>query len=166
MALAGLNRPADAIEPLQQYLAARPADRVRRVPRAADQYPAPKQPPGQGAQDPRANRGSGTQPPGFAAATHRLAEAAFAAGKYDEAIGLFGVLIQDGQPPEWASKGWSGLGWAQFRAGKAEAAAVAFGQLVDRYPESPLAAEGAMMKAKRWSNWTAEKMRWKPICWS
>jgi TolA-binding protein len=149
MSLSGLNRPADAVEPLQQYLAAQPegaesaACRVQLIDallqsnRLDEALRIHAQMPEQG-----------PSPPGFAAATHRLAEAAFAAGKHDEASGLFGVLIQDGQPPEWASKGWSGLGWAQFRAGKAEAAAVAFGQLIDKYPESPLAAEGAMMKAK------------------
>ena len=45
-------------------------------------------------------------------------------------------------------QGWAGLGWANFRAGKLEPAAVAFGQLVERYPESPLAAEAAVMRAK------------------
>ena len=56
--------------------------------------------------------GSANAATGFEAATLRLAEAAFEAGKYDDSVELFGILIEDRQPPEWASKGWSGFGWA------------------------------------------------------
>lgn len=149
MAYAGLNRHADAIEPLQQYLEAQPAGpeaAACRVQLINSQVQSNRLEEALKTHSQAA--GQGPPPPGFAAATLRLAEAAFEAGKFNEAVGLFGILVQDGQPPEWASKGWSGLGWTQFRAGKAEAAAVAFGHLIDQFPESPLAVEGAMMKAK------------------
>jgi len=149
MALSGLNRPTDAIEPLRQYLAAQPRggesaacrvqliDALLQCDRLDDAIRTHAEMPDQELFE-----------PGFAAATHRLAEVAFVAGKNDQAIRLFGVLVQDGQQPEWASKGWLGLGWSQFREGQAEAARDAFGQLLQRYPDSPLAAEGAMMSAK------------------
>ncbi|MCU0977790.1 MAG: tetratricopeptide repeat protein [Pirellulaceae bacterium] len=149
MAYAGLNRHADAIEPLQQYLAAQPpgpeaaACRVHLINSLVQS----------GCVDEALKMhgevaGLPTPPPGFEAATLRLAEAAYEAGKYDDSVALFEILIEDRQPAEWASQGWSGLGWTQFRAGKAEAAVVAFTRLFDQYPESPLAAEGALMKAK------------------
>jgi len=149
MALAGLNRPADAVEPLQEYLAAQPQgaesaacrvqliDALLQCDRLDDALRAHAEMPDRALAE-----------PAFAAATHRLAEAAFVAGKNDQAIRLFGVLVQGGQTPEWASKGWLGLGWAQFRDRKAEAAENAFGQLLERYPDSPLAAEAAMMRAQ------------------
>jgi TolA-binding protein len=149
MAYAGLDRHSDAIEPLQQYLAAQPpgpeaaACRVHLINSLVQSSCLDEalKMHGQVADLP-------TPPPGFEAATLRLAEAAYEAGKYDDSVELFGILIDDRQPPEWASKGWSGLGWCQFRAGKAESAVVAFTRLLDQYPESPLAAEGAMIKAK------------------
>jgi cellulose synthase operon protein C len=149
MAYAGLNRHADAIEPLQEYLAAQPpgpeaaACRVHLINSLVQSSCLDEalKMHGEVADLP-------TSPPGFEAATLRLAEAAYEAGKYDDSVELFGILIDDRQPPEWASKGWSGLGWCQFRAGKAESAIVAFTRLLDQYPESPLAAEGAMIKAK------------------
>ena len=45
-------------------------------------------------------------------------------------------------------QGVVGTGLDPVPAGKAEAAKVAFERLLDQYPESSLAAEGAMMKAK------------------
>ena len=149
LAYARLNRPAEAIEPLQQYLAAQPtgpeatACRMHliqalvqsgRVDEALPIYQAVAdlQPP----------------PSGFEAATLQLAEAALEAGKYEDASELFGRLAEDGQPPEWASQGWSGLGWTRFRAGKPAEALLAFDRLLDLYPDIPLAAQAAMMKAK------------------
>jgi len=149
LACTRLNRPADAIEPLQQYLAAQPAGpeaaacRIQliqalmlsgRVGEALliHREVADLQPP----------------PAGFEAVTLQLAEAALEAGKYDDAAELFGVLAEERQPPEWACKGWSGLGWTRFRAGKPEQALLAFTRLLDRYPDNSLAPEAGLMKAK------------------
>jgi len=149
MALAGLNRRAEAIEPLQKYLATGPAgeealacrlqliDALIQDSRLDEALQVYSQITGQDAHQPF-----------YLEATHRLAEAALGAGKHEEAMRLFGLLTRDGQPPEAAAKGWAGLGWANFRTGKLEPAALAFGQLVERYPASPLAAEAAIMRAK------------------
>lgn len=149
MALSGLNRPADAIEPLRRYLAAQPqgADALACRVQLLDSL----------LQGNRLDEAFLVQAelsaaellePACAAATHRLAEAAFVAGKNEQASRLFGSLASDGQQPEWAAKGWLGLGWAQFREGAAEAAGEAFGQVLERYPDSPLAPEAAMLRAK------------------
>lgn len=149
MALSALERIGEAVELLQQHLESQPdgpeadACRVQLIellPRADRWDEALRLI----AQTPPAR----LHQPSFAAAVHHSAEAALRAGKNTDAVTLFGILIQDGQPEEWAVKGWSGLGWAQLRADKAAAAAVAFGRLVERYPDHPLAAEAAMMKAK------------------
>jgi len=149
LALAGLNRQAEAIEVLQKYLATGPTgsnatacrlelmEALAHENRLDEALQVHAQITGQDAQ----------QAP-YAAATHRLAESALTAGKVDAAMGLFGVIVQDGQPPELADKGWTGLGLANFQAGKAEAAVVAFDQVIERHPESPLAVKAAMMKAK------------------
>lgn len=149
LALTKLNRCAEAAGLLQKYLATKPAGNDATACRLQliDIL----------VQDKRLNEalkvhaqitGRDTAQPGYGEATHRLAEAALAAGKYDAASGLFGLLTQDGQPWEVADKGWAGMGVANFRAGKLEAAVAAFGQLVERFPKSPLASKGAMMKAK------------------
>jgi cellulose synthase operon protein C len=149
MALSQRNRPADAIAPLRHYLAAQPQgseavvcrvqllDALLQCNRLDEAFRVQAE-----------LADTELLEPVAAAATHRLAEAAFVAGNNDQAIRLFGQLVRDGQTPEWAAKGWLGLGWAQFREGDAEAAGEAFGELLQRYPDSALASEAAMMRAK------------------
>ncbi len=149
MALAGLNRQAEAIEPLRQYLATQPAGKDAAACRTQLLRVLTEENRLDEAMKIHSEMsGQKSEQPEYGEVTRKLAEALFAAGKHDEALRVFGLLVQDGQPPELAAQGWAGLGWAHFRAGKMDAAATAFGRLVERYPESPMAAEAAMMKAK------------------
>jgi TolA-binding protein len=61
---------------------------------------------------------------------------------------LFEILTRDGNPPEYVAKGLSGLAWIQAKADNAADSAKTFAQLVDQFPDSPLAPEAALMRAK------------------
>ncbi len=76
----------------------------------------------------------------------RLAESALDAKKRDQAESFFAIAAQtasSGLKP----KSLSGYGWTLYHQKKFDDAATAFGKLVDEFPDDPLAAEGARMKA-------------------
>jgi cellulose synthase operon protein C len=77
-----------------------------------------------------------------AVTTLQVAETAYASGDFDRARELFASLTKDRQAPAAA---WSGLGWCYFRASQWKESAAAFRHVVDESPESPLAAEAALM---------------------
>lgn len=77
-----------------------------------------------------------------------LAEAAYT-GKQDAlAEQLFRELAGHDGAPELAARGLSGLAWLAWRRDDATQAATACAELLARYPDSPLAAEAAMMRGQ------------------
>ncbi|MBC8868924.1 MAG: tetratricopeptide repeat protein [Planctomycetes bacterium] len=149
MASIGLGSHADAITPLRQYLASQPDGPISskcRIQLAvalahSDQLDeAVRIHDGLAAGD--------REHESYTLATYYLAETAYAAGEYGSAERLFTALTRKNESDEYAAKGWSGVGWSNFNLDRSEAAAEAFGRLVDGYPQSELAPEAAMMQAK------------------
>jgi TolA-binding protein len=149
MAYIGLERPAEAIAPLRQYLASQPNG-----PESSEcriQLAVALARSGQLNEAFRVHIGL---PEGdrehalYLQATHCLAETAYGADEYGSAERLFTTLTQNEESEEYAAKGLSGAGWSNYKLGRSEAAADAFKRLVEGYPQSELAPEAAMMQAK------------------
>jgi len=81
-------------------------------------------------------------------AMHEVAEAAYAARRFETAEEYFRRLTSSGASPNDAAKGWSGLGWVYYQTAKFDDAAAAFGKVCDGYSDSGLAAEAQLMRAK------------------
>ncbi|QDU93363.1 tetratricopeptide repeat protein [Lignipirellula cremea] len=77
-----------------------------------------------------------------------LAEQAYAADQKPFAAELFADLARSDRPDEFRAKGNSGLAWCRFDAGEMAAAAEVFSLLLADQPDSPLAAEAALMRGK------------------
>jgi TolA-binding protein len=77
----------------------------------------------------------------------RLAEAAETAKRYDSAAELF-RLVAAGDDPALATRARSGLGWALLEAGKPAAAADAFAALLTATPDDPLAPDAALGRGR------------------
>jgi len=149
MAYMGLERHADAIAPMRQYLASQPngPDSSKcRIQLAVALARA-----GQLNEAVRAHIGLPERDREHALylqATHYLAETAYGDDEYGSAERLFTALTQNENSDEYVAKGWSGVGWSNYKLGRSEAAADAFKRLVEGYPQSTLASEAAMMRAK------------------
>jgi TolA-binding protein len=91
---------------------------------------------------------SDAREPYYPAATHALAEAAYAARRLDDAGRLYRVLADGQFGDRYEQLGLSGLGWTQFESGAAPAAAETFGRLVARHPRCQQAADAAWMRAQ------------------
>ncbi len=78
----------------------------------------------------------------------QVAEAAFAAGEFDLARELFSGLVEPGNPPEAMRRGLSGLAWCHFRVAQWSEAAEFFDRLRNDFPDSPSAAEAALMRGR------------------
>lgn len=79
--------------------------------------------------------------------TEQLAEAAYESGDAEWAKELFGRLAKDG-PAGKQARGLAGLGWSQLKAGNLEEAAATFGQVLGRNPPPELAAETALVRGQ------------------
>jgi TolA-binding protein len=78
-----------------------------------------------------------------------LAEAAYGQHRQNEAKLLFEELAREGNPAEYRTRGLSGMAWLQWESGDGAAeSAETFEQLLREFPESPLAAEAAMMRGQ------------------
>lgn len=88
--------------------------------------------------------------PDYLEATAALAEAAYAAGRYETAQQLFAVLAKVEYPPELQAQGLSGLGWCHYHLHQWAPAREAFARLVEQQPASLLASESALMQARMW----------------
>ncbi len=77
-----------------------------------------------------------------------MAETAYGHGQRELAAQLFRELARDGHPAEFVAQGISGLAWLEFNAAGLAGSAQQFQRLLDRYPDSPLAAEAAMMRGQ------------------
>ncbi len=149
MAYMGLERHADAITPLRQYLASLPNGSESSKCRIQLTVALARS-----GQLNDAVRAHVSLPDGdrehslYLQATHYLAETAYGANEYGSAERLFTTLTRHENDGEYAAKGWSGVGWSNYQLGRSEAAADAFKRLVEGYPQSEVAPEAAMMQAK------------------
>ncbi len=148
-ALVGLKRYADAIQPFRAYLALEPdgpdaarsraelavslahEDRLTEAKEAHDELLA------------RHPRDAILLP-----TTDYLAEKAYAADRKDWARELFAVLARNGNPPDYVAKGLSGLAWTEYENNDPLKSAATFEQLMREHPESELAAEAALVRAR------------------
>ncbi len=155
-ALVALGRLADAVTPLQEYLAA-----VSSAPDAPDDPDVERC---------RAQlavvltrlgqwedvesvlaqwRQSHADAQQYGSTILYVAEAAYSAQRNELAATLFQELADHGHSPESTARGLSGLAWLRWRDkdGATQSAAV-FQELLERCPESPLAAEAALMRGQ------------------
>jgi len=149
-ALVALGRFADAVTPLEAYLAALPAGpdatkcraqlavalahlgRWKEVETVVQQF-------GDSQADPAL----------YVSTIEFVAESALSANRLELAESLFRQLADRSVTPESTARALSALAWITWRADRGAAqAAEAFGELVQRYPDSPLAAEAAMMRGQ------------------
>lgn len=85
----------------------------------------------------------------YLASLEYLAEKAYDEGRRDLAERMFRELAQDGNPDKYVVQGMSGLAWLDWTGeGENAASAEQFERLLKRFPESPLAAEAAMMRGR------------------
>ena len=78
-----------------------------------------------------------------------VAEAAYRQGQHELAGRAFRELAREGNPAAYVAQGLSGLAWLAWdRDGGCAESAGHFEQLLDRFPDSPLAAEAAMMRGQ------------------
>ena len=148
-ALVALNRHADAIQPLGDYLKSQPsgsdAARCRSQLTLAlaqlDQLDEARAV----YEDYRRHHPNHDT---WLATTHYLAESAYRAGNTTWARQLFTLLAADGNPSEYVTSGLSGIAWCQFEADDATGSAATFERLLVEDSTSPLAHEAAVMRAK------------------
>jgi TolA-binding protein len=148
-ALVALKRYAEAVVPIEAYLAAQPQGdgaawalgELAICQARSKQLDRSKQTYGRLASE---HPGSKLIPPTAAA----LAEASLAEGDKQWSADLFRSLTNDGNPAEYVARGLSGVAWSQFAAGQLAEAAGAFEQLLARYPQDPLAAEAALVRGQ------------------
>lgn len=76
------------------------------------------------------------------------AEAAYDANQLRVAARLFTLIAREEVPAEPRSHALSGLAWTQFRLAGKQASAATFERLLRDYPESPLAPEAALVRAR------------------
>jgi TolA-binding protein len=78
-----------------------------------------------------------------------MAEAAYSGGQRELAAEMFRELARDGNPDKYVIQGMSGLAWLDWTGGQDAAnSARKFDQLLKRFPDSPIAAEAAMMRGQ------------------
>jgi TolA-binding protein len=149
-ALVELGRFADAVAPLQDYLTsptlgpdveqcrAQLAVVLSRLERWTEVEPVVAQ-----------LRESHADEELYSSTIEYLAEAAYGKNQNDLAESLFQELANSDRSPQSAARGLSGLAWLKWRQQDgATQSAAAFEQLLLRFPDSPLAAEAAMMRAQ------------------
>lgn len=79
----------------------------------------------------------------------RVAEAALASKKYDEAAKLFQEVAEaDSTDPALGARARLGLGWARLDSGKPAEAAEAFAAFLKARPDDPLAPEAALARGR------------------
>ncbi len=78
-----------------------------------------------------------------------LSEAAYSHAQHELAERLFRELARDDNPEKYVAQGLSGLAWLDWsRENGAARSAATFERLLKRFPNSPLAAEAAMMRGQ------------------
>lgn len=143
------NRFAEAIAPLEAYLAAGPSGdaaikargnlaiccaRAKQLDKAKRLYGALAE--------------KHAQHESLVPATEQLAEAAYEAGDTAWSNELFARLAKQAAQPDKQLAGLSGLGWSQYKAGKLKEAAATFAQLLARNPDPALGAEASLVRGQ------------------
>jgi len=146
------GRFAEAIEPLERYLAAKPKGDVADFALAhlAHARLERRQPNEATAALDRLAAGF-PKSKALAPTRLRLAEAALAAGELDRAATLFRPVAEPDTPeadPALVARARSGLGWTLWRDNKPAEAAEAFGVLLQAGPDDPLAPEAALVRGR------------------
>ena len=147
--LLALKKYADAVGPLEAFLASKPAGdaevravgqlticyaRTGRLDQAKQLYAALiEKHPGH---------------PLLAPATEQLVEAAFDADDTAWATKLSGKLAFASDQPEYELKGKLNLAWSQYKSGKLAEAAATFGEVLEQNPPEPIAAEAAAARGQ------------------
>jgi len=83
-----------------------------------------------------------------AAVTLRFAEAMYAVNRRTRSAELFSVLTDKQYPQAIQARGLSGLAWCQLDHADPSAAAATFDRLLNEHPDSVLASEAAIARAK------------------
>jgi TolA-binding protein len=89
-----------------------------------------------------------TSDPDVAAAVLVAAEKAYDGKQLLVAQRLFSLISAEHVPPAERGQALSGLAWTQFRLAGKQASAATFERLLRDYPDSPLAAEAALLRAR------------------
>ena len=84
----------------------------------------------------------------IAGAILHAAEAAYAANDMRAAAQLFELISREQAPAQQRSHALSGLAWTQFRLAGKQVSAATFERLLQDYPDCPLAAEAALVRAR------------------
>ena len=80
--------------------------------------------------------------------TAEMADAAFEAGELEWSRRLFQWLNQSAPSRDVEANSLAGVGWTQFKAGQWKEAAASFGQVLEKNPPAALAAEMALVRGK------------------
>jgi TolA-binding protein len=83
-----------------------------------------------------------------AAAVLVAAEGAYKSNDFRTAEKLFAVAAREGVPDQQRTQALSGLAWTQYRSAGKQVSAATFERLLQEYPDSPLAAEAAAVRAR------------------
>lgn len=83
-----------------------------------------------------------------AEARYQLAEAAYAAEKWDTASQHFARLVTPGNPSEIVRRSLSGLGWSHYKASRWTESAETFDRLLREFPSDPSADEAALVRGR------------------
>jgi TolA-binding protein len=81
-------------------------------------------------------------------ATDHVAEAAYTAGHFAVAAGLFGSMTADENPPEMVSRALVKLGWCRYETGENEAAEQAFGTFLEKFASDKQAPEVTLVRGQ------------------
>lgn len=148
-ALIGLDRYADAVPPLEEYLRLRPDGDDAPVCRAQLAIALAQQGKFTAAQTAHAQLSSQSRTDRvFLTTTLQLAELAFSAGERELAAEWFRTLTHDEIPNEFREQGLAGLAWTQAGSQDPRSSIATFERLLAERPDSPLATEAALAIAK------------------
>jgi len=162
-ALLGLKRNDESIQALQEYLRRWPnrpeAVRCRaqlcvalsrdgRLDQALTEREVLRSAAATAVATPSSRRNQSPDSDPFLDVTLHLAEAAYSSGQRQTAERLFGELAASKGSPRYAAQGLAGLGWCRLDTSDLDESAAAFARLLDQFPDSPLAAEAALMRAR------------------
>jgi TolA-binding protein len=147
--LVNLKRFAEAIEPLESFLATGP--QAEPAAQARAQLAVCYARSGRMDEAREAHRqilDGRPDPQLLGQAVEQLAEAAYDAGDLGWASELFAWLTAQGEPGRFEPRGLSGLAWSQYKAGQREEAAATFDRLLENDPDGPAAAEAALARGR------------------